>query len=168
MKLYLLRHGIASASNSKQSTDAFRILTDQGREKMSVIANALGRLDLGIDQIWSSPYTRTRETSAIIVEKLAIGNEVRLHRDLEPKGNLRRLVDDIAEVDPEVTSLMLVGHEPGLSMLISVLSTGTPNLRTDFKKGGIAKLELDGRIAFERSATLNWLLPPRLLVMLAR
>lgn len=168
MKLYLLRHGIASASNSKQPTDALRILTVQGRKKMGVIANALGRLDLGIDQIWSSPYTRTRETSAIIVDKLAIGTEVRLHRDLEPKGNLRRLVDDIAEVDPEVTSLMLVGHEPGLSMLISVLSTGTPNLRTDFKKGGIAKLELDGRIAFERSATLNWLLTPRLLVMLAR
>lgn len=168
MKLYLLRHGIAASSGSSESTDALRNLTDPGREKMRSIAIGLRRLNLGIDQIWSSPYARTSQTSAIIAEKLAISGGVQMHKGLEPGGGLRRLVDDIADLDPAIQSLLLVGHEPGLSTLISVLATGTANLRAELKKGGLAKLELDNRIAFERSAKLSWLLTPRFLVMLAR
>jgi len=57
---------------------------------------------------------------------------------------------------------LLVGHEPYLSSLISLLSTGGPNLSLTLKKGGLCRLEAEP-LRCARCASLEWLLAPRLL-----
>jgi phosphohistidine phosphatase SixA len=59
-------------------------------------------------------------------------------------------------------SILIVGHEPYLSKLISVLLSGEKNILVTMKKGGICKLSVPdlGRLRYGRCATLKWLLPP--------
>ena len=62
---------------------------------------------------------------------------------------------------------MIVGHEPGLSQLVAVLLTGSPDgLAIELKKGGVVALALD-RLA-PRRATLLWSSTPRALRRLGR
>jgi phosphohistidine phosphatase SixA len=60
----------------------------------------------------------------------------------------------------------LVGHEPFLSRLISLLATGGPDLQMDFAKGGLAKLEVD-ILRTGKCAVLAWLLTPRQMKLMA-
>ena len=57
--------------------------------------------------------------------------------------------------------MLLVGHEPDLGRLISVLVTGKRGLAVAVKKGGLCKLEI-GTLQYGRCATLQWLVPPKL------
>jgi phosphohistidine phosphatase SixA len=56
---------------------------------------------------------------------------------------------------------MIVGHEPGLSSIASLLLTGSANnLTLDLKKCGLLALELPGGVG-HRHAQLCWMLSPR-------
>ena len=61
------------------------------------------------------------------------------------------------------TRVLLVGHEPYLSELISILLSGTTNLRIDFKKAGLCKLTVD-HLHLGRCASLEWLVAPKVFV----
>jgi phosphohistidine phosphatase len=56
-------------------------------------------------------------------------------------------------------SALLVGHEPDLSRLISVLISGTPDVALVMKKGGLAKVHCLS--AEPGHARLEWLLGPK-------
>jgi phosphohistidine phosphatase SixA len=59
--------------------------------------------------------------------------------------------------------IMLVGHEPYLSELISVLLAGRTGLPLTLKKGGLCKLSItDPRYGL--CATLEWLVAPQVLL----
>ncbi len=57
---------------------------------------------------------------------------------------------------------MLVGHEPYLSGLISVLVAGDHSLSIVVKKGGLCRLSID-KLIYDRCATLEWLAAPAML-----
>lgn len=165
MDLYLLRHGIAGSADARRfPNDSLRPLTERGHERMHELGKAVGHLRLGINCIWTSPYLRAVQTAEIFAQEVSIGRKVQAHKDLSPDGHVRRLMGDIADLDPSIDGLLLVGHEPGLSSLLSVLTNGNVDLRVVLKKGGLAKLTLDNRIGHERCGTLQWLLPPRVLL----
>ena len=165
MDLYLLHHGIAgSADASRFPNDSLRPLTERGHERMHELGKAVGRLRLRINCIWSSPDLRAIQTAEIFSREGSNERKVQAHKDLSPEGNVRRMMGDIADLDPSLEGLLLVGHEPGLSALLSVLTNGNVDLRVELKKGGLAKLVLDNRIGLERCGTLQWLLPPRVLL----
>jgi len=58
-----------------------------------------------------------------------------------------------------VDELMLVGHEPSMSALTSVLLTGKPSLSINFKKGGVCCLSVEN-LQRGQKAILEWLIPP--------
>jgi phosphohistidine phosphatase SixA len=58
--------------------------------------------------------------------------------------------------------VILVGHEPNLSTLLSACLNERARLKIDFRKGGAACVEFGSRIEPGR-ATLCWVLPPRVL-----
>ena len=59
--------------------------------------------------------------------------------------------------------MALVGHEPYLSRLASILSTGGEDaLRLELKKGAVALLRLDADVE-PRAACLRWVVAPRIL-----
>ena len=159
MEIYILRHGIAVERGTPgNKKDSDRPLTPEGEQKMHQIAEAILGMELKFDLILSSPYKRAEQTANIVASEL--DEEVTFTEFLEPDGNALELIAEINDEKPQ--RVLLVGHEPYLSQLISVLTTGDSDAAIELKKGGLCKLTTD-KLTFGRCATLNWLLTPKLL-----
>lgn len=157
MELYILRHGIAVERGTPgYKKDSDRPLTPEGEEKMRQIADAMRGMDLKFDVILSSPYTRAEQTANIVAGEL--DEEVSYSDYLVPGSNALELIGEINDERPQ--RVLLVGHEPDLSSLISVLITGGSDAGIELKKGGLCKLTTD-KLVFGRCAALNWLLTPK-------
>jgi phosphohistidine phosphatase len=157
MELYILRHGIAverGAPGYKKDSD--RPLTKEGEAKMHAIADAMIAMELKFDLILSSAYTRAQQTAKIVADEL--DEEVTFSKFLEPGGNALELIGEIN--DEKAQRVLLVGHEPDLSRLVSVLTSGSSDAGIELKKGGLCKLTT-GKLTFGRCAALNWLLTPK-------
>ena len=128
---------------------------------------AEGMLALGVtcDLLLSSPYLRARQTAEIVAQVLKMADGTHLSATLAPDGNPKQLIEEL-RTDGHAQDIMLVGHEPYLSRLISMLLTGSPNLTVVMKKGGLCTLDLE-TLRFGRCARLAWLLTPRQLRRLA-
>ena len=167
MKLYLLRHGIAADPDpARFADDSLRPLDPRGEKQVGEIARAMHRMDLAIDTIWCSPFLRTRQTAAVVAEKLGLDERVRARDELAPDGDAGKLLAALA-LEPK-SNVLLVGHEPSLSRLLSVMVSGGPAVRAQIKKGGLAKLEVTGPPGLHQCAVLRWLLTPRLRVNIER
>ena len=129
---------------------------------------AEGMLALGFsyDLIVSSPYLRAKQTAEIVAQVLKLPGDPHLSAVLAPDGNPRQLIEELRVDDRAPQDSLLVGHEPYLSRLISVLLTGHPNLTLVMKKGGLCTLDLEAP-RFGRCARLTWLLTSRQLRRLA-
>jgi phosphohistidine phosphatase len=160
MNLSLLRHGIAvNRESSGNADDRERALTPKGERRMR--RNAEGMLALGLtyDLILSSPYLRATQTAAIVAQTFEVPEEVQLSDTLTPAGSPRQLLAALHTDYRERQDILLVGHEPYLSRLISTLLTGGPNLPVVMKKGGLCTLAVE-TLRFGRCANLVSLLTP--------
>ena len=161
MKLYLLRHADAGeASAEGYTTDAARALTPKGIKRTRQLANALRQMEITFDVILSSPLIRAQQTAEIVARSLGSEKQLRLVSQLAPDAALTDTLTLIESAGPKTNSLLLVGHEPNLSRLISLLCTGGTNLGLTLKKGGLCRLELT-EVKSGPCATLEWLLSPR-------
>ncbi|HEY9164692.1 MAG TPA: phosphohistidine phosphatase SixA [Candidatus Kryptonia bacterium] len=160
MELYLLRHAIAAdKSEPGIKRDADRPLTPEGAEKMKDIAKKMKKMDLSFDLILSSPFRRATETAEIVADVLDCRDIVELSRHLEVGGNPEKLIDQIKTEKSDLDSILLVGHEPYLSGLISMMISGTDDLAVTMKKGGLCKLSTES-LRYGKCATLEWLIGP--------
>ena len=160
MNLYLIRHAIAE-EESPSGEDSQRGLTDKGAKKMRLIAKGLRTLGVDFDLIVSSPYTRAVQTAEILSEVFKKKKFV-LSDHLMPAGDMDLLIAEINE-KYSVNSLAIVGHEPYLSGLVSLLTAGGAPVEMTFKKGGVCHLSTDD-LHHTHKATLEWLLTPGVLV----
>lgn len=161
MKLYILRHGEAvEHGDPRYKKDADRPLTPRGRKRTRQLANALRQMGIEFDLILSSPLVRARQTAEIVAHRLALQNRLEFTDHLTPDGSYRELIAALAQVRPAPQSVLLVGHEPHLSGLISLLTTGGAGLAVTLKKGGLCRLEI-AELKPGRCAALEWLLTPR-------
>jgi len=157
MEIYILRHGIAVERGTPgYKKDSDRPLTKEGIEKMHQIAESILAMELKFDLILSSPLVRAEQTARIVADEL--DEEVTFTDQLSPDGNALELVREINDEKPQ--RVLLVGHEPDLSHLISLLVTGNTDASIELKKGGLCKLTAD-QLVFSQCATLNWLLTPK-------
>jgi phosphohistidine phosphatase len=162
--LYVLRHGIAVDPSTPGYRDDERPLTPKGERRMRQIGRGLNSLQLGIDRIVTSPLPRARTTAEIVAD--ALGLRARLE-----VSNVLQTGSDAAAVQRWLRErgerrLMIVGHNPTLSDLISLLVLGsTEPLICDLKKGGIAALARSAGSGhlFE----ITWIATPRLLRSIA-
>ena len=163
MELYLLRHAKAAPLDRRRfKTDADRPLTPDGAERMEKLARAMLALDLDFSLILSSPFLRARTTAEIVARIFGIERRLKFTEHLAIPGSLPALMKGIADHYSHRRSILLVGHEPQLSILAGVLISGKPGVSLTMKKAGLARLEV-GRPAYGKCATLDWLLTPRLL-----
>jgi len=167
MNLYIIRHAIAVEPGAPgYEDDSQRPLTDKGGEKMFNIARGLKALEVQFDLILSSPYLRAAETARILLKVMKMEKErLVLSENLTPLGSPEQLIGEINESYSKLGSLAIVGHEPNLSALISLLVAGEPSLSINMKKGGVCYLSAENLI-HERRATLEWMLMPKHLVRL--
>ena len=167
MKLYILRHGIAVDHGTPgYENDADRPLTPEGERKLQRIARAMQALDLDIDLILTSPYVRARQTAEGVAEVLKLGKKLEFTDTLTPGGDSRELVELISRHPKAPENVLLVGHEPYLSGLVSLLVAGKEGFCVAFKKGGLCKLTIDS-LKHGRCAALAWLLTPKQMELMA-
>ncbi|MEJ0089911.1 MAG: phosphohistidine phosphatase SixA [Limisphaerales bacterium] len=166
MNLYLLRHGIAvNPETWDPAKDAERPLTPKGRRRLRQIAEAMGVLKISFDVILSSPYVRAKQTAEIVAKSLKCQKKLQFIDELTPGGNPKLLIQQLNDLRPKPKNILLVGHEPYLSKLIALLTTGNTNMEIDLKKGSLCKLEAES-LRYGRCATLVCLLAPRHLVLM--
>ncbi|WP_169973184.1 phosphohistidine phosphatase SixA [Tautonia rosea] len=157
-QLFVLRHGIAVAHGTPGYEDDERPLTPKGRTRLKEQLRGLKVLEVIPDRILSSPLPRARETAEIVARGLGIEDRLELVPELRPhasSSSIRRWLDVIPG-----DSVMIVGHNPAFSELISVLplGPGTPFI-AELKKGGLASFQVDPNGRY----TLEWLMTPRVL-----
>lgn len=166
MELYVLRHAIAVERGSPgYKDDSLRPLTEKGAKKMRRIAKGMLSLDLSLDVILSSPFIRAKQTAEIVAEAFRAKNRLEYTSHLETGGDPKKLVEAINEQYDSDSTLMLVGHEPYLSRLVSILVAGTESPSVVLKKGGLCKLVVSS-LHYGRCGTLEWLLTPAQMVRL--
>jgi len=152
MHLYFLRHGEADWPDWKKP-DAERPLTKHGKKEMREVAAFLKRAKARPDLIVTSPLPRASQTAEIAAEKLKV--KCREDKLLAPgfdRADLERLLNKYPE-----ESLMIVGHEPDFSEVISALTGATLKL----SKAGTALVELNRSW---RNGRLLWLFPPKVAI----
>ena len=159
MKLFLLRHGEAGQRNlRKYPNDAARPLTREGKRETLRGARRLHKKGVKIDEIISSPLTRARQTAEIVAK--IYKKDVKFTAHLAPDGKVRELINYLVRTFPKASSLMLVGHEPYMTQIISFLIAGNDSVDIRLKKGGLCKLEVES-LRLGKCARLDWLLTPR-------
>ena len=167
MDLYLLRHAIAVPRGTEgYDNDEDRPLTPKGEKKMYRIAEGMKSLDLAFDVILSSPLLRARRTAEIVAEVFDLRKKLRFSEYLGTGGDEEDLIKELVDEYSSHTSLLLVGHEPDMSSLISLMVSGGPECAVTMKKGGLCRLSIDA-LHYGRCASLEWLLTPRQLTRIS-
>lgn len=167
MNLYILRHGLAVEPGTPgYGKDSDRPLIPEGERKLVQIARAMKALDLSFDLILSSPYLRARQTAEIVAKAFKLGKSLEFSDTLTPSGSFKKLIESLNRADPAPDSVLLVGHEPYLSELISLLVSGDVGSRVVMKKAGLCKLSTES-LAPGRCAVLEWLLTPKQMMLMA-
>jgi phosphohistidine phosphatase len=162
MRCYFLRHGIAVDPQAWSGSDFDRPLTREGRERMEREARAIDELALELDRIVTSPLLRAKETARIVAERLDMAGQLAEDPRLGGGFNLERLAA-ILGAHADAKTVMLVGHEPSMSMTIGH-AIGAASV--ELKKAALAGLELgDPRVP---KGTLLCLIPPKVLVALGK
>jgi phosphohistidine phosphatase len=160
MDLFILRHAIAVPHGSEGYVhDSDRPLTPKGKKKMRRIAEGMQALDLSFDLILSSPLVRARQTAEILAKVFKAEKNLKFTEHLAVGGDSKALIDEIDRKYGTLAGIVLVGHEPSLSQLISLLLSGDGGLSIMMRKGGLCKLTVDS-LRHGRCATLDWLLTP--------
>ena len=164
MNLYVIRHAIAAEAGPNYEEDGLRPLTSKGRDKMKKIAQGLWELEILLDLILSSPAVRTMETAKILANRLDVKkSKVIPTAHLQVTGYADQLINEINEKYAGVENIALIGHEPYLSNLVSVLLCGQPDISMTLKKGSVCYLSVEG-MHYGKCAHLNWLLSPGQLI----
>lgn len=162
MDLYVLRHAIA-ADRELHARDDERPVTGEGLEKLRKITQAFAGLGVRVDAILSSPFVRARHTAEVVGEALGVVPIIvdALGAGADPGDFLRA----IAEHASWAAAVMVVGHEPDLSGLISATISGDDGAAVRMKKAGLAKIALYD-LGEPAHGELQWLLWPKHLVAL--
>lgn len=153
MQIYLIRHAHAVEAEE----DPKRPLSKRGRKQVGRLARFLRKAEaLDTVELWHSPLARSVETASLLVSEL--GRKIRLVQVDGLEGG-----DDPAIIAERIktrrTAVGVVGHEPHLSALASLLVAGVAEpTRFHFKKSAVVALERgDGTWA------VRWQLSPELL-----
>jgi phosphohistidine phosphatase len=137
--LTLIRHAEATSAHGSRIRDCDRPLSERGRRDALQLGTRLAGTDFAPDRVWCSDAERALVSAKILSQVLSFPAGF-----LEPRPSLylahsATLREIISEADPEIHSLALVGHNPGLSELVDWLCDkngfGLPTC-------GIARLEL--------------------------
>ena len=158
MRLLIVRHAIALPRGAPGVADAERPLTPRGRRRFERAARGLARALPRPDFLLTSPWKRARQTAEILAA--AYGRLEPLDTPALAGGSFEALARVLAGY-PEDAMVAVVGHEPWLSGLLARLLGSSEDGRLEFKKGGAALVDIEGRL--EDGGRLVAYLPPKLM-----
>ena len=115
--------------------------------------------DLAPSLILTSPYKRALQTAQIAAEVLKYRGELLRTEALQPSSKPEAVWEEI-RIHREEAQLLMAGHDPLFSDLAGYL-LGFPNLRIDFKKGALLRIDFE-KFPAAPQGTLKWMLVPKL------
>lgn len=142
MQLLLIRHADAGdADPTLWPDDTLRPLTEKGRKRQQRVTKRLARHDLTPTLLLSSPWLRAWQTAQLTAEHSRCPAPTACPA-LAADPSLRSLAAAIGR-PPRDAIVALVGHEPWLGQLASLLLAGEARrLTISFPKSGVLGLEI--------------------------
>jgi phosphohistidine phosphatase len=146
MRLFIVRHGKATDAQACAAQcscvddgDFSRELTTRGHAQARFLAGKLAKDNRPIQTIVASRYPRALQTAHAVQRPLGcdLTTDVRLEVDHE----IAEAIEVIQEHADDKT-LMLVGHNPQLGELISVLCSGLPPQELILKTGEMVVIDV--------------------------
>lgn len=120
-QLYLLRH--AKSSWDQPNLDDFeRPLNKRGHRDAPVMGKVIAGLELQPDLIISSPAVRAAFTARIVAGQIGISDSRLRYDNRVYDASVNTLLQILRSVDQNISTLLMVGHNPGLTDLIDYLS----------------------------------------------
>lgn len=150
MVIYVLRHGDALPADFD---DTGRELSPLGTEQALRAGRWLKHLRITPGVFLVSPLRRAQQTADGVGISLRIP-ERRTTQYLTPTTDPRNTIAELTSV--QNSSVLLVGHEPHLSTLVSMLTAGSRKAGIQIKTGTMAAIEIDTPIELG-SGKLLWL-----------
>jgi phosphohistidine phosphatase len=157
--LYLIRHAIAADRGEDWPDDDKRPLTERGIERFKEAVTGLEALDVEVDEIFTSPLVRARQTAEILAAGVKGKPLVKVLDTLSPGHTPAQLLAQLAK-HAKRRRIALVGHEPGLGELAAHLIGAGRAL--PFKKGGVCRIDVES-LTSRRAAALLWFVTPKVL-----
>ena len=140
MDIYILRHGKAEERSQNITSDSKRPLTEAGKRELECISKAIKNFEIEFDIIISSPLVRAKQTAEITLKKVKSKKKsVVIWDELKPEIDVNQTIKKLTSLDP-TSSILLVGHEPHLSSLVSQIIAGSDHADISLKKGGFAHI----------------------------
>jgi phosphohistidine phosphatase len=136
-------------------SDASRRLTKRGREEIIAVGEWMAAQDLQFDIIAASPLVRARETAVIVAEILQTPEKLVTWKVLVPGGDPDTVCREI-DRHADAGAILLVGHEPLLSLLIGRIIAGEAGAGIIMTKGALAKIR-NFSFSNRPSGDLHWL-----------
>src|SRR5262245_33861610 len=163
-ELYLVRHAIAAERGSEWPDDTKRPLTERGINRFKEVVKGLRHLDIAVDEIFTSPLVRARQTAELLAAGLDGKAPVKVLDALAPGHTSASVMTQLARVAKR-RRVALVGHEPDLGELAAHLIGAGRALA--FKKGGVCRIDI-GSLSSRRAGSLIWFFPPNVLRQVKR
>jgi phosphohistidine phosphatase len=138
--IYLMRHADAVSDE----VDPARPLSAKGRDQVARVCKVLQKArGFNPAEVWHSPLARSLETADFLLKGLGMSVPLVLTRGLTPDDDPGPMA---AILKAEMRDIAVVGHEPHLGVLASLIVHG-PQPRGvfyPFSKGGLLSLSTDG------------------------
>jgi phosphohistidine phosphatase len=151
--LVLLRHAKADRPNGVADVD--RPLTDRGHADSAAAGAWLAKQGYAPDVVLCSPSKRTRQTwhSVAVALARAASPTVRYERELYD-GGAEDLLKVIQTADPAARIVMVIGHNPSISLLSQMLDPSSGLDSDGLRTCGIAVHSVSAAWSDLKSAAL--------------
>jgi phosphohistidine phosphatase len=139
--ILLMRHADAVSDE----VDPERPLSPKGREQVGRVCDALRKVSgVSPEQIWHSPLARSRETADLLARGLKLQAPLVLTPGLQPDDDPAGIA---AVLNAEERDIAVVGHEPHLGVLASLMVHGPvrSGIYYPFPKAGVVALTRNGK-----------------------
>jgi len=158
LTLYLLRHAKSSWNDASQR-DFERPLSDRGREACALIGEFIEEKGIEFDLVLVSTAVRTRETIDLVKQRAKLRSEVR-YDDRIYEATVSQLLEVISPVENDRENVLLVGHNPGMEELLTLLTGVHLRVTTaNFAKIKIQATRWSDSLA--NTGTLDWIIRPK-------
>lgn len=154
MRVYLVQHG----ESLPEEIDSTRPLSEQGKADVLKVAKFLKKTELKIEAIWHSTKLRAKQTAQLFGDILLPSSGIVEKQGLAPNDPVQPIQEEI--LNGTIKNLMVVGHLPFLSKLVSLflINSDTYSM-VGFRQGGVVCLEQNEK----GNWWITWMIIPDLL-----
>lgn len=159
MNLIIIRHGIAE-DKSNPEKDFDRKLSKQGIKEAKLMGKFLKKIKIKTNLILTSPFIRAKQTAEVIADKWNLpAKKILVEDELKPDGNKINLLNKAQDLIKKEKTITLVGHQPYLGKLMSLLIFNSEFGEIPLEKGAVAIFNVKDNLLNNKQEWLSIITP---------